>query len=307
MISYMMETDDTQLAADVTGLTRNLGITELRARIREHWNALSPGAQGVCRILAEITPERLLYMSAMELGAETRTSNATVVRALQSLGYSGLAELKSEVAKPFTDGTAPDVRARRRVESTGGDLRSVWDKVVAEAADRIELLKSTFCLERYHRAVDLLLGAREVTVFGFGSSFVVAEHMTMKLRRMGRRARTIRTSGFHLADDLLGIGQGDVVVVIAPGRMMTDIDVLLDRVRTVGAESILITDELEEQLTGSVSVVLRAPNTPTGLTGEPVSTMVLTDALTQGVASSDIERTVESSHTLTTLRQQLGF
>ncbi len=155
--------------------------------------------------------------------------------------------------------------------------------------------------------MDLLLGAREVAVFGFGSSFVVAEHMTMKLRRMGRRARVIRTSGFHLADDLLGIGQGDVVVVFAPGRLMTDIEVLLDRVRTVGAEAVLITDELEQQLTDSVSVVLRAPNTPTGLTGEPVNTIVLADALIQGVAASDVERTVESSHTLTTLRQQLGF
>ncbi len=307
MISYMMETDDTQTGPDVTGFTRNLGITELRARIREHWKALSPAAQGVCRILAEITPERLLYMSAVELGAETRTSNATVVRALQSLGYSGLAELKGKVAKPFSDTTAPSVRARRRAESTGGDLQIVWDKVVTEAVERIELLRTTFNLERYRRAVSILLGAREVAVFGFGSSFVVAEHLTMKLRRMGRRARTIRTSGFLLADDLVGIGQGDAVVVFDPGRIMIDIDVLLDRVRTVGAECVLVTDELEEQLAGSVSVVLRAPNTPTGLTGEPTNTMVLADALAQGIAASDVERAVEAVHTLNTLRQQLGY
>jgi hypothetical protein len=56
-----------------------------------------------------------------------------------------------------------------------------------------------------------------------------------------------------------------------------------------------------------VSVTLHAPNTPTGLTGEPLTSMVLADALTQGVATSDMERTVEASHTLTTVRQQLGF
>ena len=119
IIPYMNEADDTQIAADVTDLTaRNAGITELRARIREHWSRLSPASQEVCRSLSEITPERLLYMSAVELGTETRTSNATVVRALQSLGYSGLAELKSAVAGPFTDVTSPeDARpAPRRVD-----------------------------------------------------------------------------------------------------------------------------------------------------------------------------------------------
>lgn len=56
------------------------------------------------------------------------------------------------------------------------------------------------------------------------------------------------------------------------GRMLVDVTVLLDRARVVGAPRILITD-----------------------------------ALAQGVAASDVERTVEVSHTLTTLRQQLGF
>jgi hypothetical protein len=35
--------------------------------------------------------------------------------------------------------------------------------------------------------------------------------------------------------------------------------------------------------------------------------MVVADALIQGVAASDVETTVEYSHTLNTLRQQLGF
>jgi DNA-binding MurR/RpiR family transcriptional regulator len=304
----MSEADNTQVAVDVTDLTaRNVGITGLRARIREHWSGLSPAAQDVCRVLAEITPERILYMSAVELGTETRTSNATVVRALQSLGYSGLAELKSTVAKPFTDATAPEERARRRVESTGGDLQNVWDRIITETADRIELLRRGFSLKDYRQAVDLLVEAREVKTFAFGATFVVAEHLALKLRRMGQRARACRASGFALPDDLLAIERGDVVVLFAGGRILTDITVLLDRVRTVGGSSVLITDELVDELTDSVTVTLRAPHTPTGLTGEPVTALVLADALAQGVATSDVERTVEASHTLTTLRQQMGY
>jgi DNA-binding MurR/RpiR family transcriptional regulator len=303
----MDERDHTPQVALVTELTRNQGITDLRARIREHWAHLSPGAQEVCRTLSEITPEQLLYKSAVELGAETRTSNATVVRTLQSLGYAGLAELKTVVAGPFTDQTAPEVRARRRIEAIGGNLPDVWDKVTGEWIDRITLLRTQSSTEAYQRAVELLLGARDIVSFGFGSSFVAAEHLTLKLRRLGRRGRTIRSSGFGLPDDLLGIERGDAVVVFAPGRLLIDIDVLLDRVRTVGAGSVLVTAELADQLADSVNVTLIAPHSPTGLTGDAATAMVVADVLIQAVAAADSARTVESSHTLTTLRQQMGF
>lgn len=303
----MDERDHTQPGSDVTELTRNQGITNLRARIRDQWDRLSPGAQEVCRFLGEITPEQLLYKSAVELGAETRTSNATVVRALQSLGYAGLADLKTAVARPFTDQTAPEVRARRRIEATGGDLPNIRDKVTAEWIDRITMLRDEASDDAYQQATELMLGAREVASFGFGSSFVAAEHLTLKVRRLGRHARTIRSSGFGLPDDLLGIERGDVVILFAPGRLLIDIDVLLDRVRTVGASSVLVTAELADQLKDSVTVTLIAPHSPTGLTGDAATAMVVADVLIQSLAASDAESTVESSHTLTTLRQQMGF
>lgn len=279
----------------------------MRTRIRAQWDRLSPGAQEVCRLLSEITPEQLLYKSAVDLGAETRTSNATVVRTLQTLGYAGLAELKTAVARPFTDQTSPEERARQRVEASGGDLPNVWDMVTTEWIDRIKLMQDAAKPEIYQQAIQLLLGAREIVPFGFGSSFVVAEHMTLKLRRLGRRARTIRSSGFGLPDDLLGIERGDVVIVFAPGRLVIDIHVLLGRLRTVGASSILVTAELADELADSVTVTMIAPHSPTGLTGDAATAMVLADALIQGVAASDAAGTVETSHTLTTLRQQMGF
>jgi DNA-binding MurR/RpiR family transcriptional regulator len=298
---------DTQVVALVTDATGNLGITELRARIREHWDGFPKAGQAVCRVLAEMEPEKLLYLSAADLGTETRTSNATVIRTLQRLGYSGLAELKGMVAGPFTTDTPPAIRARQRVEATGGDLQNVWDKVTTESMERIELLRRAVTIDQFKQAVELLLGAREIVAYGVGTSFVVAERLALKLRRMGRRTSCISSAGFRLADDLLRIERGDVVVLFDAGRMLVDVEVLLDRARVVGAACILVTDELTEQLEDSVSLVLRAPHTPTGLSGETITAMVLADALAQGVAASDIERTVESSHTLTTLRQQLGF
>ncbi|MGC4939410.1 MurR/RpiR family transcriptional regulator [Kribbella sp. DT2] len=293
---------------EVTGATaKNPAIAELRARIRDHWDEFTPAAQAVCRSLSEISPERLLYLSAADLGVESRTSNATVIRTLQALGYKGLAELKDQVAMPF--GTAHrEQRLRDRITSTGGDPKHVWDKVITEALERIEFLNEGFPLDAYTEAVRLLLDAREIVSYGFGANYVAAEHLTLKLRRLGRPARAITTSGFRLADDLLGIQQGDVVLVIAPGRLILDAEAVIARARAVGAHIILLSEQkVAERLAGDVTVAMHVPNTVTGITAEVLTSIVVTDALAQAVAAADTEHTLESAHTLATIRQQLGF
>jgi DNA-binding MurR/RpiR family transcriptional regulator len=292
---------------DDPGELRNDGITDLRRRIRDHWGSFSPAARAVCRSLAESTAEHLLFVSAIDLGQASRTSNATVIRTLQALGYSGLPELKSKVAAPFTNATRPELRARQRIEASGGDLPNVWERVHAESLDRIEFMRTSFDPESYAYAVELLLNANHIITYGFGASSIAAEHLALKLGRLGRRARCMKSAGFPFADELLAIERGDVVVVFAPARLVADVKVLLDRSRAVGAPTILVTDELVDQLKGEVAAILHSPNTPTGLTAEPLTSIVLADALVQALAAANVERSVESSHTLNALREQLGF
>jgi DNA-binding MurR/RpiR family transcriptional regulator len=292
---------------DVTGVTKNAAIVELRSRIRDHWDEFTPAARSVCRSLSEISPERLLYLSAQDLGMESKTSNATVIRTLQLLGYAGLAELKDMVAAPFTQAHREE-RLRNRMEMTGGDPKHVWDRVVREAIERIEFLDEHLAMDSYKEAVRLMLEAREITTYGFGANYVAAEHLTLKLRRLGRRSRCIQTAGFRLADDLLAIERGDVVIVIAPGRLIIDAQTVIDRARAVGAGIILLSEQLvAEKLADDVTVAIHVPNTVTGITAEVLTTIVVTDALAQAVAAADTEQTLESAHTLETIRQQLGF
>ncbi|GAA2394480.1 hypothetical protein [Nonomuraea africana] len=51
--------------------------------------------------------------------------------------------------------------------------------------------------------------------------------------------------------------------------------------------------------------VLSAPHTPTGITAEPLTGMIVADALLLAIESLDENRSVEYSHQLTGLREQL--
>jgi DNA-binding MurR/RpiR family transcriptional regulator len=74
----------------------------------------------------------------------------------------------------------------------------------------------------------------------------------------------------------------------------------------VGAHSLLVTDELTGELRDSVDIVLSAPHTPTGMTAEALTGIIIADALVQAVATIHPDRAVRTSHELTAWRGRLG-
>lgn len=285
---------------DVTGTTR------LAAAVRDMWGELSASERVVAQYLVSAPPENLLFASAQELGAASGTSNATVVRALQRLGYAGLPALKRELAAGFTSATAPEERLKQRIARVGRhDLDQVKDRVFDEAAERLDQCRRLLETDVLKHAVQMLADAHEVVAYGVGASELAARHLVLKLRRAGRRARFIGATGFTMADELLSLGRGDAVVILHPGRRLREFTVLTDRARAVGAGVVLVTDVPTGPLATHADVVISAPHTPTGITAESLAGIVVMDTLALALASLDEPRAVEASHQLTVLRGQL--
>jgi DNA-binding MurR/RpiR family transcriptional regulator len=281
------------------------GVTRLRTAIRDQWEELSASERAVAQYLVSAPVEQLLFASAQELGAASSTSNATVVRALQRLGYAGLPALKRELANDFTSAVAPEVRLKQRIAHVGRDLDSIWGDVFDEARERIDHCRRLTEPEALRRSVAVLAEAHEVFCYAIAASEPGARHLALALGRIGRRARFVSETGFALADQLLALGQGDAVVIFQPGRRLVELTVMMERARAVGAKVILVTDELGEAYADRVEAVLTAPHTPTGITAESLTGLLVADALILALATLDETRAVESSHQLTALREQL--
>src|SRR4051794_8975083 len=72
-------------------------VSSLDERLAARRDALSPTEQRVADFFAQHR-EEAAFLSATEIAQRLGTSDATVVRTAQSLGYSGLQELKREFA-----------------------------------------------------------------------------------------------------------------------------------------------------------------------------------------------------------------
>lgn len=277
----------------------------LRTRVESRLAAMPPAERRVAEYLRDHA-QSIIFATADEIGQAVGTSDATVVRTSKNLGYSGLPDLKRSIGQQMIHGTRPSVRLNQRIDGAGREAATLLDHVFSEAGERLAETLRLMPHDRFVEAVELLAGAREVVAFGLGLAEIPARFLAMKLPRIGRPARLVGSAGFLLADGLLGLGEHDTVVIYAPARLSTEIDVLLDHARSVGAKTILITDSLGSALAGRVTVVLPAVHSATGYTAEGFSSLLVTDCLLLGVAAQDRDRATAGSELLRVLRAGLA-
>jgi DNA-binding MurR/RpiR family transcriptional regulator len=248
-------------------------------------------------------PQEVVFSTAEQIGAASQTSDATVVRTAKSLGYSGLIELKYSLGQQVIN--APSLRLPERLEHVGSESATLVEQVLIEATERLTETWRILPLADFDRAVELIAGAGTVLAFGMGPSEFVAGYLELRLRRIGRLARSTGRTGFRLADDLLDLRAGDLVVLYVPGRLLRDVDVILDHTAKVGAHSILVTDSLGSILRDRVDVVLPSVHSPSGFSGEGLASQVLTDALMVAVAAKDLGRATTTATLMTDLRSEI--
>src|SRR5262249_33634261 len=160
---------------------------------------------------------------AQQLG----TSDATVVRAAQSLGYSGLPELKRELVDALRSRVTPALRLGRSLEEVGAQPEAALDYVLSLHIEVLEEARRTVQPAAFLKAVQLLHQAERVLIFGVGPSAPVAEYVALRLARMGRAALTLTATGFTLADTLLGMRPCDVLLITAYGAVYREVEVTL--------------------------------------------------------------------------------
>jgi DNA-binding MurR/RpiR family transcriptional regulator len=250
-------------------------------------------------------PDRIVFMSAMQLAEAAGASDATVIRTAKSLGFQGFSDLKHAVGDSLMRNTDPALRMERRL--TAGDRSQpgdVLDTVLGELRERLEETGRRNPPEALDRALTLLMSAQRVVAFGVGTSRLCADYLTGRLRRIGIAAVELQGMGFALADALLELRPDDVAVVFAPGRWFREVDVLVEEIGRLGGGILLITDTLELD-EDARHAVLRAPLSPGGLSGEPIAAMALTDAIVLALGRRSPARATETSSRLTRLRSTL--
>ena len=119
-------------AAQGHGRARGAEVAEpsLEERIAAARASLSPAEDRVATFFAQHR-EEVMFLSAVEIAARLDMSDATVIRAAQSLGYTGLPALKAELREALRTRATPTLRLGRSLEDLGDDPAAVLEHVLA--------------------------------------------------------------------------------------------------------------------------------------------------------------------------------
>ncbi len=232
-------------------------------------------------------------------------SDATVIRAVQSLGYSGLPALKAELQEAFRTRASPTLRLGRSIEDLGDDPAMVLEHVLATEVQLLHDAQETLRPADFARALKFVAGAERVVIQGLGPNAPLGEYFAARLRRMRRPAVAIGARGQALADALIDMRRGDAVIVIAYDRSSAEAELTLERARELKVPSILITDTLGLALAGQFTVALSARRAGGGMFHLSALTVVVLDALLFGLAGQDRAAALSAAEELQQLRARI--
>lgn len=224
--------------------------------IEERMHTFSKSQKRISNYILE-NYDKAAYMTASRLGAVVEVSESTVVRYAIELGFEGYPE--------FQHALQEYVRTRltsfQRVEVTNSLIGDgdVLTKVLMSDMEKIRRTLEEIDRDAFATAVDSLIKAKRIYIIGIGSASVLARALNMSLRVMFDNVKLIiATSASEIYEQIMSIGEGDVMIGISFPRYSKKVVGAVSYARDSGAEVVAITDSPESPIAPVASHALYA-------------------------------------------------
>ncbi|KHJ66939.1 RpiR family transcriptional regulator [Pantoea rodasii] len=271
-----------------------LRVDVLGDRYRARAPSLSSSLQSVARYIHD-NREAILDATAMEIADATQTSDATVVRAVQALGFAGLRDLKTTLAAWFGPALNSEEKMSVTVSELSCDINSGIDFVLGGHKRACDALSEPHNRQAVSQAVALLIGARQVALFGINASGILADYSARMFTRIGIPAVTLNRSGIALAEQLITLQRGDVLIMMAQKSAHREGLTTLKEAKRLGMPVILLTHATDSVFAKEADVIINVPrggeNGRMPLHG---TVLVCLEMLILSVASATSSRTVKT-------------
>ncbi len=256
-------------------------------RIQGTYSSLRTAEQRVADFILKHA-EELIYLTVTELAERTQTSESTVVRLCQKIGYKGYQEFKIMLAR---DLVGPTETVYEQIDS-GDSLESLKTKVFQANAqalkDTIEVLSDA----ELTRAVDAILHARRVEIYGIGGSAPLALDAYHKFMKLGVSAVWLNDSDLMAMSSSL-LTAGDVALGISHTGASRDVCDAMENAQNAGATTICITHRATSPITkvSNVKLFTAAKETAFGsdATSSRIAQLSIIDVLYAGIANADYD------------------
>jgi DNA-binding MurR/RpiR family transcriptional regulator len=236
-------------------------------------------------------PEELIHLTVTELADKTQTSESTVVRLCQKIGYKGYQEFKIMLAR---DLVGPTETVYEEIVA-GDDIPTLKQKVFAANAQALKDTMEVLQNDELERAVAALSQARRVEVYGIGGSAPPALDTYHKLMRLGINAVCL-SDGDVMAMSSALLVPGDVVLGISHTGASRDVCDAMENAQSAGVTTICITHRATSPITKVADIKLFTAAKETVFGSDAMSSRIaqlsIVDTLYAGIANANYEKSL---------------
>ena len=241
--------------------------------------------------------EKAAFMTASKLGLAVNVSESTVVRFAIELGFEGYPEMQ----KALQNFSKNRLTALQRLDITNDrvDADNLLKSVLLQDIDRIRSTVEMTDEESFGLAVDKILSARNIYIFGAMSSNVLARFMDNYFQLIFDNVhfvQPINTSGIY--QQLIRMNEQDVFIVISFPRYSQSTVNATSYAASCGANIIAITDGVNSPLAAYANQLLLAKSDMASFADSLVAPLSLINAI---IVAVGLRKREELEHTLTKL------
>jgi len=268
--------------------------SDVLIRIRATVPELTPSEHRVAQLALD-EPTESAARTVTELAQAADTSQATVVRFAQRLGFGGYPALRLALAAAGAAEHASSVDTVPGTDiSAHDDLATVVAKVANLDTSAVRDTVSQLDLSALAAVVDAVVTAPRLDVYGVGASTIVGMDLQMKLQRIGRFTQMWSDQHLALASAAL-LTRGDVAIGISHSGTTAETVNALQEARSQHATTVAVTNfpnsELAQVADLTLTTAVRETTMRSGAIGSRIAALTVVDCLFEAVAQRDVPAT----------------
>lgn len=263
-------------------------------KIRESYKVFTPTEERIANYILK-NKERISSLSAAELGEAVGTSAPSVVRFARKLGYTGVQDMKMEIAKDLVLRDKSQERVYEAV-SVNDSTKDIIYKIGHENMNAIEETLSLIDEAEIEKAIKALINANHINIYGVAASGLVGLDLQYKLMRINKKSSMYMDSHTQMAS-AIHMGKNDVAIAISHSGRTLEVIKVLEAAKKRGAITISITNYGKNPVsdladinlfTASVEKTLRS-----GAIASRIAQLTIIDILFIGIARNNFSEIFE--------------
>jgi len=261
-------------------------------KLRSYYPSLTKTEKKIADVVFEKGNE-IIFNTITEFAEYCEVSETSIVRLCRKLGLSGYQEFKLNLAK---DVVVPEENLYQTT-SADDSLAAISRRVTEQNIQAINNTMRVISLEELEKAIEAIINARNIEVYGVGASAYTALDVMYKFKRIGLQVNVNMDPHIQAMSASL-LDKKDVVLAISFSGSTRDTVNTVEVAKKAGATVICITNHSKSPIAKLADIVLLSSVRETPLQSGALSSKIahlhIIDLLYTGITLRIKEKAMEN-------------